>query len=122
MQWTAKIIKHKGESRIAVFFEKDTDLIAIIKQIDGAKWSQQLITWHVPDTQENRLRFELSQVTEFLPNAEGIKAIENFKRWLRSKRYSENTQKTYCEALKSFLVFYRGENVNQITVCYDSKN
>ncbi|MFV8323304.1 hypothetical protein [Flavobacterium sp. LB3P21] len=40
MTWTAKLIKHNNENRIAVYFEKDVDLIARIKQVDGARWSQ----------------------------------------------------------------------------------
>ena len=34
---------------------------------------------------------------------------------MRSKRYSESTVKTYSEALKSFLVFYREKSVANIT-------
>lgn len=37
MKWEAKIIKHRGESRIAVLFEKDTDLIGRIKQVAGSR-------------------------------------------------------------------------------------
>jgi len=37
MKWEAKIIKHRGESRIAVLFEKDADLIARIKQVAGSR-------------------------------------------------------------------------------------
>jgi integrase/recombinase XerD len=40
MNWTAKPIVHKTEKRIAVYFEKNADLIARIKQIEGARWSQ----------------------------------------------------------------------------------
>ena len=43
MNWEAKIITHKGSKRIAVYFEKNADLIARIKQIDGARWSQSLV-------------------------------------------------------------------------------
>jgi len=59
MKWTAKTIKHHGESRVAVYFEKNADLIARIKQIEGARWSQTLMAWHLPDTEENRLRFKI---------------------------------------------------------------
>ena len=37
MEWESKLIKHKGESRIAVSFEKNEDLNARIKEIDGSK-------------------------------------------------------------------------------------
>ena len=115
MKWEAKIIKHKGESRIAVLFEKDTDLIARIKQVEGSRWSQQRKVWHLPDTDENRIRFKLALINSFLPSEEGIVQIEKFKQWMRSKRYSESTLKTYSEALKSFLVFYNTKTIAEIT-------
>ena len=115
MKWEAKIIKHKGESRIAVLFEKDTDLIARIKQVEGSRWSQQRKVWHLPDTDENRIRFKLVLISSFLPSEEGIVQIEKFKQWMRSKRYSESTITTYSEALKSFLVFYREKVIAEIT-------
>ena len=107
MIWTAKIIKHKKESRIAVYFEKDPDLIVRVKKIEGARWSQTLLAWHLPDTEENRIRFKLTPHSHSLPSSEGMENIEKFKQWLRSKRYSESTITAYSEALKSFLVFYR---------------
>ena len=115
MKWEAKIIKHKGESRIAVLFEKDTDLIARIKQVEGSRWSQQRKVWHLPDTDENRIRFKLAAISSFLPSEEGIVQIEKFKQWMRSKRYSESTIGTYSEALKSFFVFYNTKTIAEIT-------
>ena len=60
MNWNAKIITHNKEKRIAVVFEKNAELIARIKLIDGSRWSQTLGVWHIPDTEENRLRFKIS--------------------------------------------------------------
>ena len=40
MNWNAKIVSHRGEKRIAVFFEKNIDLIARIKKVEGSQWSQ----------------------------------------------------------------------------------
>ena len=115
MNWTAKAIKHRQEARIAVYFEKNADLIARIKQLEGSRWSQSLGVWHIPDTEENRVRFNLALAGSFLPSEEGIIQIEKFKQWLRSKRYSESTLKTYSDALKSFLVFYRNKTIAEIT-------
>jgi integrase/recombinase XerD len=115
MNWTAKPILHKGEKRIAVYFEKNTDLISCIKKIDGARWSQQKMAWHVPDTEKNRTRLKIIPISYSLPSEEGIAQIEKFKQWLRSKRYSESTITTYSEALKSFLVFYREKPIAAIT-------
>ena len=115
MKWKSKLIKYKGIGRIAVVFEKNADLIARIKTIAGSRWSHSLGLWHLPDTEENRLRFKLPPHSQSIPNEEGIEAIEKFKQWLLSKRYSDSTIKTYSEALKSFLVFYREKPINEIT-------
>jgi integrase/recombinase XerD len=115
MKWSAKIITHKGSKRIAVYFEKNAELIARIKEIGGAIWSQSLIAWHVPDTEENRIRFKIAPLSHSIPSSEGITQIEKFKQYLRSKRYSESTIATYSEALKSFLVFYRNKTIADIT-------
>ena len=115
MKWAAKIITYKKQQRISVIFDNTADAIARIKKLEDARWSETLGCWHLPDTEENRLRFKLPNASELLPNIEIIKAIENFQRWLRSKRYSENTIKTYSDALKSFLVFYRTKNIHEIS-------
>jgi integrase/recombinase XerD len=115
MKWEAKIITHRGNKRIAVYFEKNTEWIARIKEIDGARWSQTLGVWHLPDTFENRIRFKLPPLSHSIPSSEGIAHIERFKQWMRSKRYSESTVTTYSEALKSFLVFYRDKSIIDIT-------
>jgi len=115
MNWSAKIITYKKEKRIAVSFEKNAALIARIKELDGARWSQSLHIWHIPDTEENRVRFKITPIWQTIPSAEGQEQIEKFKQWLRSKRYSESTITTYSEALKSFLIFYREKPVAEIT-------
>ncbi|MEO8236395.1 MAG: site-specific integrase [Flavobacterium sp.] len=114
MNWTAKPIVHKGEKRIAVYFEKNTDLISRIKKIENARWSQQKLAWHIPDTEENRIRFKIIPIAYSFPSEEGIAQIEKFKQWMRSKRYSESTIGSYSEALKSFLVFYREKPIAEI--------
>ena len=115
MEWSAKIIKHRGESRIAVSFEKNAELISRIKLVSGSLWSQSLKVWHIPDTNENREKYDLIVLANTLPSEDGKMQIKRFTQWLRSKRYSENTIKAYSEALKSFLVFYREKLADTIT-------
>ena len=115
MNWSAKIITHKGSKRIAVYSEKNADFIARIKLVVGSRWSPSLVVWHIPDTEENRIRFKIAPLSHSIPSAEGIEQIQKFKQWLRSKRYSESTITTYTEALKSFLIFYREKAVVEIT-------
>ncbi|WP_309609869.1 site-specific integrase [Flavobacterium sp.] len=113
MKWNAKLIKHKNENRIAVFFEKNNELIERIKKVERSVWSQSKQFWHVPDTLDNRIRFKIAPTP--LPSLEGIEQLEKFKYWLQSKRYSNNTIKTYTEALKSFLTFFNNKSVFEIT-------
>ena len=115
MTWKAKMITHKKEKRIAVYFEKNAELIARIKKLTGSRWSQTLGVWHLPDTVENRERFQLVPLSHSLPSAEGIEQIKKYIQWLSSKRYSPNTIKTYSEALKSFLIFYREKHITEIS-------
>ena len=61
MKWESKLIKHNGIVRIAIIFEKKTELISRVKLIEGSRWSQSLGVWHIPDTEENRLRLKLLQ-------------------------------------------------------------
>ena len=107
MKWEARLLKYNGEDRIGVLFEKSPELIARIRALQGARWSDKLRMWHLPDTEEYRIRFRLTTRDASLPSAEGMLAIQQFTHYLRSKRYSENTLKTYTDALRSFLVFYK---------------
>jgi integrase/recombinase XerD len=115
MKWESKLIKFDGAVRIAVIFEKNAELITRIKSIAGSRWNPSLGVWHLPDTDENRLRFKLPLLSTTTPSEEGIIQIEKFKQWLLSKRYSPSTIKTYSEALKSFLIFFREKPIGEIT-------
>jgi len=66
--YTAKLILHKGEARIAIYFANTIDLNNRIKKIEGARWSQTLKAWHLPDNKEYRERFKL-EITPLPPPA-----------------------------------------------------
>ncbi len=115
MNFEAKTIRHKGSPRIAVTFEKTNTHLFIIKTFEDARWSATKHYWHVPDTEANRLYFQLPLAAAMGPNSEGVESIATFRRYLLSKRYSPNTIKTYSEALKSFLTFCQSKSVHEIT-------
>ncbi len=54
---------HRGESRIAVRFDYDPVLHARIKKAPGARWSQSMKCWHLPDTTVNRVKCKLQVAT-----------------------------------------------------------
>lgn len=115
MNWKAKAILHKNTPRIAVYFERNAELHSRIKTYTGARWSFSKSYWHVPDTPENRLYFNIPLAHTLVPNLEGIEALHSFKLYLLSKRYSPNTITTYSEALKSFLIFFNCKSLKLIT-------
>jgi integrase/recombinase XerD len=49
---TVERVIHKGESRIALRFSYDRELVAIVKGITDSRWSQSMNCWHVPDNAE----------------------------------------------------------------------
>ncbi|WP_348823631.1 site-specific tyrosine recombinase/integron integrase [Flavobacterium aestuarii] len=124
MNWSAKVVQHREQQRIAVYFENNIDLIARIRQLEDARWSQTLQAWHIPDTDENRMRFKITPAPQ--PSREGIENIDQFKQYLHSRRYSENTVTAYSEALKSFLIFYKEKPIAEITnedvIVYNNKH
>lgn len=79
-----------------------------------ARWSQEKKVWHLPDTPKNRSLFKLPQIEDTLTSPEGLEHIKMFIRWLSAKRYSSNTIKTYSEALRLFLVYFRYKTVSEI--------
>jgi len=112
MEWKAALITHRDKKRIAVWFEKDTGLIARIKKLEDARWSQTLAAWHLPNTVENRLRFKITDPSAL--HLDKVEQAEQFRTYLQVKRYSENTIKTYTEALKLFFMFYNEKEVAAI--------
>lgn len=114
MNWSAKVIKHNEEERIGIYFEKNPETLLHVKAFYDARWSQSKKVWHIPDNDDNRLYFGIPTKLDLLPNEEGIQSLENFKRWMRSKRYSESTVTTYLGATKIFLIYYKHKRIEEI--------
>ena len=115
---------YQGERVIFIRFAYDIELIKKVKKIRGIRWSPHLKAWYIPDSDEYRGMLEASfpdfknetgmQKAEGLSKDDTLAQIEKFTQWLRSKRYSENTVKTYTEALRVFLQFFSGRALNTI--------
>lgn len=119
MKWEAKPIKHRGESRIAVYFEKNADLIARIKQVEGSRWSQTLMAWHLPDTEENRLRFKIlpSEGKSALSQIKDCNqlVLKRFIEEIQLKGYSDSTLKTYRNEFGVFLNYLKEIPAESVT-------
>lgn len=55
MKITASKIEHRGQQRILLKFSYDATIIANIRRISGATWSQTYGAWHIPFSRESFL-------------------------------------------------------------------
>ncbi len=138
-----ELIYHKGEKRIKLAFSYNKELTEIIKNIEGIRWSKTQNSWHIPYTKEaynkfkkfiegkaiiilnkdekkneEKLENKISKTTicKSISDIEvALKEIDNFKSWLVQKRYSDNTIRTYTEAIKIFFCFFKGKTPAELT-------
>ncbi|MXV53334.1 tyrosine-type recombinase/integrase [Pedobacter sp. HMF7647] len=109
-RWEARLVSHGGQARIAVYFEKEPALVDRIKKLRGCCWSRTLRAWHLPDNLTNRLKFGLASARE----ASVSEHIKQFRLWLRSRRYSDSTISTYCDAIGVFLGYFNDKEIEDI--------
>lgn len=111
--WRAEVIKRRGIQFIAIWIPKDPELISRISKVEGIRWSSEEGAWLLPDTPGNRERFGLpKEIILSIWHQEGIKKLE---RQLRSLRYSENSIKSYTDALRVFLRFHNEKHASELT-------
>jgi site-specific recombinase XerD len=107
--WRAVAVKHRGQNRIAVFFEKTDDLVKRFRKLPGAKWSNELVAWHIPDNDENRLKFDITEKkkSNFPPriSANNQHILKQFIETIQLKGYSSSTLKTYKNEFTVFLSY-----------------
>lgn len=116
---------------VGLSFPYDEEIKAVIKMIKGARWHRDAKIWSIPHT-ENVLDYLLKLFSgkawldysgfrndransRIEPSSESVKEVDFFINWLRSKRYSNSTIKTYSEALRVFLGFYVDRPIDQLT-------
>ncbi len=115
MEFEAKLIKHRNKSRIAVWYDNKPELIARFRKLDNARWSTTLQVWHLPDTAVNRNKFGLeTDKGKGDLRMDKIEEIERFRTYLNTRRYSDNTVKTYSESLQSFFTYFNDREIKTI--------
>ena len=112
---SSKSVMHNNQRWWAIDFEYNSKLIADLKKLPGTKWSKTFNSWLVKPTPQNKKKvreiFGLPAVEE----TPVLKECERLKSWMQSRRYSDSTVKTYTEALKTFLTYYKSKAVAEIT-------
>jgi integrase/recombinase XerD len=60
-----KKLIHREEQRISIAFPYNQEIISILKQIEGAKWSRTLRAWHLPDNESSIINLKKAFPTLF---------------------------------------------------------
>lgn len=71
-------INHRGNDRIMLQFPFDREKMNLVKQIDGATWSQTHKAWHIPYTIES-----YENLIKLFPDADG--SIAEFSKQQRKR-------------------------------------
>ncbi len=130
---------HHEQEVVKLLFEKNESLQYAIRPLKGLRWSKTMGAWYVP--MRGSLQAELFtllkgkawidysalsnpaphtehiEAPKAIPNALPLRAdlqlrLEEFRQWMFSKRYSVNTIKTYTEALRCFLAFFKDKQAS----------
>ena len=116
--YKSQVISHQGQRRIAVYFDNTRELTERFKKLEGSRWSSSLRVWHLPFTPEYEKQFNpidpQKPVPEIKFDDKKTEAIRTFEHWLKSRRYSPNTIKTYLDAIRVFFRFYIDNEMNSI--------
>lgn len=129
-----EVIKHRDALWYGLSFRYHTPLIQKIRALEGATWSNTHRKWLLPFQSE---RYEawlgiLKQITrvdhvacdQFIDRfrkrqsarRQYGKDLERFHWWMKSKRYSPNTQNTYLQAIEVFLQEMKGKALQDISL------
>tara|TARA_B100000809_G_scaffold265798_1_gene325785 strand:+ start:1266 stop:2420 length:1155 start_codon:yes stop_codon:yes gene_type:complete len=121
---------HLKELRLLLRFDYNSELIAIIKKLNGSRWSQNMQCWHLYFSQENivLVTATFKDITNInfdkLPKKELFKRnlnpaekilLNNFYLFLKGKRYSKSTIQTYTFFVADFVNFYTKKPLEEIT-------
>ncbi len=123
------IERKSGEYVLLMRFKYDKESIRFIRSLEHVSWNSNLRAWIMPFSYEKyremkttlSSRFEIKtepgreQLDQLVPLSEEVQqAIKQFILWMKNKRYSDNTIKTYSEAVRVFLRFYRTKSISTI--------
>jgi integrase/recombinase XerD len=102
------LAQHHNQDVIFLRFDYDKELIAEVKQLVGAKWSQSQKAWYVLDTPVYREKFGLEEKkigkgTLKKIHAANESAYKRFIETLQLKAYSDSTIKTYTSEFAQLL-------------------
>jgi integrase/recombinase XerD len=122
-------IVHKGEQRIKLSFEKNAAIAELIKRLPGRKWSQTLKSWHIPREKEllQQLVKNLEETNTITraPEKAAVRPepvihavpewVADYKRHLKLRGRSENTQRNYTSNILQFYAHFQQTELKDLT-------
>ncbi len=122
-EWTIEPVEHDGQKRLAIRFTNTKEWNDLVRTFVGARWSRTLRSWHVADTQQNRLLLHLDlkdKTIDALTHQGNLspttqQQIVTCVNWMRSKRYSQSTIDSYSKVLSVFFVYFNTKSLESIT-------
>jgi integrase/recombinase XerD len=113
----ASRITYRNQTWIMLKFERDRKKEVAIRKINGWFWSNKEKAWLLPGNRKVLIIF-LNLLgykgIEGQLSGEIYVKVENFKQWMKSRRYSENTIKTYTDSLIQFLRYFWDKPISEI--------
>lgn len=131
------LLEHNGKERMFAEFPRNAKLIAAVRQIPGARWSQTKRMWHLHPTNEvfallrEKVKgiatldsSELKQQTaaKKLPVIQyaglqpaTIAQLDTFKKYMQQLRYSPQTVENYLSHLKQFFNYFHDADHARLT-------
>ncbi len=131
---------HNQKEVIQVLFERNDQITQLLRSKVQLRWSKTMSCWYVPFSKtitnelfqlvKNKAYLEYSELKNDVlkkepetliasglnvARTEVVAKIEDLKRWMRSKRYSESTIGTYSDALKTFLRYAGEKPISEIS-------
>jgi len=122
-----KKLFHRDKNCLALYFEKDSELIGYVRKIPEVKFSYTNLCWYLPETRDaakqisdclkDKANLDFTALQEVTPkdqqetkfkelNTDQLQALRMIEQKLKLRGYSENTMRTYFQHFKEFLLFY----------------
>ncbi|MCE3229025.1 MAG: Integrase/recombinase [Bacteroidetes bacterium] len=148
------IAHHKGLCVMRLNFTKNEKLLKVLRAYKALRWSQSMNCWYLPysaalnqelsdllkghafidysavsfdvieEVPMNKHNQKTNENLKELPKESELK-LNEFKNWMRSRRYSESTINTYIDALRTFLRFFPNKPIYEITnddvICFNNE-
>ncbi len=118
---TYEAAQHQGKPVILIRFDYDAVLIARVKKLTGARWSQSKKSWYVIDSPHYRQKFGMPLLVvgkEVLSHIHPINqpALIQLVEMLQLKAYSASTITTYRNEFAQLLYLLKNKDVNNLDV------